>query len=107
MCFAAFTSEPMWLGLMHNDNACSSPADCSEKDLFHHEPGMSASQSDDIMYRFFDGGHVNVPMNFDQGQFCGAIEGAYSQPPNQHQNEILSKGCGESAPFVCTATCLG
>ncbi len=95
----------MWIGLKHDDDACNSPEDCSGEKLWHHEPGKSDSDKDDIKHRFIHEGWLDVKMNFGDGKFCGAMEGAYGYGEHQRQNDILSKDCNGVAPFVCTSSC--
>ncbi len=97
----------MWLGLrMYNafSGSCNSPADCSDRYLWHHEPGKTKEEEDDVWYHFTDEGFVDVGMSLDEdnGLCTNMLEA-----DDVDENEIESFNCGGDATFACTVSCNG
>ncbi len=106
--FPAFATQPMWIGLRMYSNyegSCNSPADCSGKYLWHHEPGWEEDWPDDIWYRFMDEGYVDVGMNIDDDDgHCVVMHAA----DGTNENQLESQSCNSHVTgFVCTVSCDG
>ncbi len=98
----------MWIGFFYDDSGCNSPADCSNDYAVHVDPGDDYGYQDDNRYDFQGDVWLDVSMSFGNGLSCATMDGAYGQPPNQHQNEIESLDCfSTAAPFVCSTPCVG
>ncbi len=101
---SGFTVDPMWIGLRMwgtSSGTCNSPADCSNKFVYHHEHGWDDDWRDDVWFKFIHEGFVDVGMNLDRDDgSCVVMEAA----DYTNENQLQSRSCNNTDKFVCTVS---
>ncbi len=84
---------------------CETPADC-QGSLLHHSPGASDQDADDVTWTFQDQGFFDRGLAIDSATgSCVAMEN--TKLPVDDNYMMQSKGCADTAPFVCARPCQG